>query len=219
MVSLPDHLRSIPLGEEKLPREVMEAHQRSRLIEAAIEVFAEKGYAATTIDDLVASGKTGVGTFYAHFDGKENCLLAVYDAIVAEGRERVLQAAGEADSWRLAVCFGLKHLLDWLAANPARGRVACVEILAAGPAGTARQNVTLQSAVEALRKGRAEAPATAQLPASLEHTTVNGIAWLLGRKLATGGAGDLPSLYGELAELVLEPYLGEAEARSVVADT
>ncbi len=74
MASLPEHLRPIPAGREKLSREVMEEHQRKRVVEAAIVVFAEKGYPGTTVDDLVNAARVGVGSFYALFGGKKSAL-------------------------------------------------------------------------------------------------------------------------------------------------
>jgi len=81
-----------PVGRTKLPREVMKSHRRERVLDAATEVFAKRGYPATTVDRIVAAGKVGVGSFYAHFDGKEDCFLAVYDRIVADARERISAA-------------------------------------------------------------------------------------------------------------------------------
>ncbi len=53
--SLPPHLSGQPVGADSLPREVLAEHQRQRILDAAIEVFATRGYRRTTIDHLVAS--------------------------------------------------------------------------------------------------------------------------------------------------------------------
>lgn len=217
MATLPDHLRPIPAGRQKLPREVMTEHQRARLLEAAISVFAEKGYSGTTVDDLIAAGRVGVGSLYAHFDGKEKCLLAAFDLIVAEAQEEVLKDASEAGSWAAGICSGLRNLLGWLALNPSRGRVALVEIQTGGPAAHSRYEQALGKAVEALRKGRGASQAR-ELPDSLEETTVNGVAWLLHRHLAVGDAESLPGLFAELGDLILEPYLGREQAQAVIEE-
>jgi AcrR family transcriptional regulator len=47
---------------------------RARLIEAAIEVFAEKGYARTTVDDIAERAGSTRATFYLHFKAKSDVL-------------------------------------------------------------------------------------------------------------------------------------------------
>ncbi len=45
---------------------------RERVAAAALEVFSEKGYAATSIDDIVERAGTTRGAFYYYFEGKED---------------------------------------------------------------------------------------------------------------------------------------------------
>lgn len=47
---------------------------RNRLVEAAIEVFAEKGYARTTVDDIAERAGSTRATFYLHFKAKSDLL-------------------------------------------------------------------------------------------------------------------------------------------------
>lgn len=47
-----------------------------RLIEAARTLFAERGYAAVSVNDLCARAKVAKGSFYRYFDSKEAVLLA-----------------------------------------------------------------------------------------------------------------------------------------------
>jgi len=52
---------------------------RDRLIDAAMNLFWEKGYANTSMSDLLAAAKANSGSFYHFFPGKEDLLLAVLD--------------------------------------------------------------------------------------------------------------------------------------------
>src|ERR1700753_3251487 len=60
------------------PRGRMRAAQReftrARIVEAAIEVFAEKGYARTTVDDIASRAGSTRATFYLHFRAKSEIL-------------------------------------------------------------------------------------------------------------------------------------------------
>jgi TetR/AcrR family transcriptional repressor of nem operon len=52
---------------------------RERLIDAAMALFWEKGYANTSMSDLLTSAKANSGSFYHFFPSKEDLLLAVLD--------------------------------------------------------------------------------------------------------------------------------------------
>lgn len=49
------------------------------LIEAGMTCFAEKGYAATTLGDIVARTGHTKGAFYGHFESKEQLFLHILD--------------------------------------------------------------------------------------------------------------------------------------------
>jgi len=183
---------------------------------AAVEVFAEKGYPATTVDDLVAAARTSVGSFYAFFNGKEECLIAVYRQVVDDAKAAMTVAAEPAPTWPEQVCLGLRELLDWVKAEPASAKIALVEIQTGGPTALARYEEKMTDAAEFLRRGRALLESSRRLPDSLEQTIVNGVAWLLHRRLGAGEEDSVPALFEELGMLILEPYLGESGAREAV---
>jgi AcrR family transcriptional regulator len=54
---------------------------RLRLVSALAAASAEKGYAATTIADIVRHARVSKRTFYEHFADKEDCLLAGYQHV------------------------------------------------------------------------------------------------------------------------------------------
>jgi AcrR family transcriptional regulator len=54
---------------------------RLRLVSALATAAAEKGYAATTIADIVRHARVSKRTFYEHFADKEACLLAGYQHV------------------------------------------------------------------------------------------------------------------------------------------
>lgn len=65
---------------------------RERILNAAIKVFAQKGYHAARMDDIVAEAGASKGGVYFHFPGKEQLFLALIDAF-AEKLENRLKAA------------------------------------------------------------------------------------------------------------------------------
>lgn len=63
----------------------------ARLLEAGAAVFAERGYHATRVDDVVARARTSHGNFYLYFSGKEDLFetlaRTVADAMTAQADE------------------------------------------------------------------------------------------------------------------------------------
>ena len=65
---------------------------RSRLIESAAQLFAERGYEGTSIQDVARAAGLTTGAIYSNFRGKREVLLAA----IAEPAEAMAGAVGEA---------------------------------------------------------------------------------------------------------------------------
>ncbi|EKF25598.1 bacterial regulatory s, tetR family protein [Mycolicibacterium hassiacum DSM 44199] len=64
---------------ERWTRERRLEHTRSLLLDAAEDVFAEKGFTAATLDDIAHAAGYTKGAIYKHFATKEELFLAVSD--------------------------------------------------------------------------------------------------------------------------------------------
>lgn len=64
---------------ERWTRERRLEHTRTLLLDAAEEVFAEKGFTAATLDDIASAAGYTKGAIYKHFATKEDLFLAVSD--------------------------------------------------------------------------------------------------------------------------------------------
>ena len=53
--------------------------KKDRIIEAAARVFAQKGYAGSSVADIAVKAEIGKGTIYAYFDSKEDLFFAVFE--------------------------------------------------------------------------------------------------------------------------------------------
>jgi AcrR family transcriptional regulator len=216
MASLPEHL--MPAAERApLPREVRLQHQRRNILDASIEVFAKRGYPATTIDHIVAAARVAYASFYEIFNGKQDCFLQCYERIVGEFWERISDAVPPSAPWLEQVCAALRATLETIAAEPLSARVALVEVQTGGPEALALYERTHDALVPLLRPGREFSPAPEALPETLEEATIGGVAWLLHQRLVGGEVGELEALHPELVEIVLGPYLGEPEAARIAA--
>jgi AcrR family transcriptional regulator len=65
---------------------------RERLFRAALDLFAKKGFAETTVEDITNSADLGKGTFFNYFPSKEHILLAFSEMQLAKLQAAVEQA-------------------------------------------------------------------------------------------------------------------------------
>jgi len=202
----PNPAGRLPSGRHGLPREAVTASQRGRLIEAMAHVVAEKGYAATTVADVVERAGVSRRTFYEQFNDKEACFLAAYDAGLAAVLARIGQTAGAPAApggppltgWRDRARAGVVGFLDLLAAEPAFARALQVEILTAGPAALERRAGMLATFGAVWRSvheaARAEDPGLPPLPDEVFAVLTAGIEELVRDRLCREGASALPAL-------------------------
>jgi AcrR family transcriptional regulator len=74
------------------------AHNRAAILEAAREVFAELGYDAAGVRDVIRRTDLASGTFYNYFPDKESVFRAVLDESAREIRRRLHAARASADT-------------------------------------------------------------------------------------------------------------------------
>jgi len=73
-------------GESLLPPPRQERSRRKReaLLDATLATFAERGYEASTIDEIGRRAGVAVGGFYLHFRSKRQALLVLMDRLLGE---------------------------------------------------------------------------------------------------------------------------------------
>ena len=75
-------------------RERRRTETRERIFRAALDLFAERGFMETTVEDITEAADVGKGTFFNYFPTKEH-VLATYGAERLATVERALQEARE----------------------------------------------------------------------------------------------------------------------------
>jgi AcrR family transcriptional regulator len=67
---------------------------QQRILDAATEVFATRGFSAATMADVVAGSGASIGSIYHHFGGKNELFLAIFEQM-ANAVDRRIEAAME----------------------------------------------------------------------------------------------------------------------------
>jgi AcrR family transcriptional regulator len=88
------------------------ASTRKALVDVAERLFTEQGYAATSLDAIVAGADVTKGALYHHYSGKQALFEAVFERVEAAGVQSIQEAlTGGQDPWDKALS-GLRAFLE-----------------------------------------------------------------------------------------------------------
>jgi AcrR family transcriptional regulator len=189
-------------------------NQRERMLAAAAQAVAERGYAHTNVADIIAIARVSRRTFYEHFRDKEDCLLAAYDAVVQQLFRAVSDAYLAERDWCDRVQAGLAALAEFVTDEPDFARMAFLEAPLALAAGRKRRADAMALFASFLEPERGR-PTKLEVPHLTVEVIVGGLYEVIYSRLA---AGQPERLLDELPEIVycaLVPFAGHAEAQAV----
>jgi AcrR family transcriptional regulator len=98
-------------------REATKQANRAAILEAAREVFADLGYGAATVRDIVRRTDLATGTFYNYFPDKEAVFRALLEESAREVREAVRAARRQATDVESFVRDGYRAYFGFLATD------------------------------------------------------------------------------------------------------
>lgn len=171
---------------------------RARLLEGMARAVAAKGYADTTIADIVREASVSRRTFYENFADKAECLIALYE--VASGNAiAVLRAAIDPHSdWEAQVEQAMGAYFGVLARNPVLLRTLFIDILGLGIPGLAvRRRANQQLAdlmLDMVNNRPGERKRKAPLQPTMAMAVVGGINEMVLQAIEQERAGELQSL-------------------------
>jgi AcrR family transcriptional regulator len=200
---------STPRGRHAPPLEIRQDRQRRRLFAAAAAVFARNGFADATAEAIAREAGMSKATFYEHFDNKEDCIIALFDAAIGV-LVAAMRAAGESHSSEPPVqrIQATTHaLLQALADFPDEAQTLLVEIVGAGPRAMARRDAALDEVaryIEEVNVADVERGAAPRLSSPHDAFAVVGaVVELASRQLRTGRPADIRELEPVVGRLVL----------------
>jgi AcrR family transcriptional regulator len=188
-------------GPHGLAPEVVQGIQRERLLKATVEVVSRKGYAATTVRDLLAASGLSRRTYYDLYGDKEACYLDAFAEIASQIEATVGAAIEQGRDGRAKVRLALEALVDFCAEEPAAACACLVESLAAGPAGRKARTSLIERLAGVLGPGLSELRPDDPIPALTGRATIGGVFELLYGPLARHDVGRLRELTTQIGEL------------------
>jgi AcrR family transcriptional regulator len=183
---------------------------RARLLDAAAEVFAERGFRAATVDQIVAAAELSKGTFYWNFAAKEDLFLALLEERIDQPARALMAITRDAPAEQptaSAVNEGLAQLLGkerqlllllheyWAAAarDPQLGSRY-----------RERQLALREALAEALASRHAKTGVPLGVPARDLATAFVALAEGLASAALIDSEAVSPGLYGEILSLVYD---------------
>jgi AcrR family transcriptional regulator len=179
------------------PRAEAERNQRERLFAAMVATVAEKGYEAATVADLVEMSGVSRSAFYRHFEDKQACFLAAIEALVEPAIQTVqggLEMPGDKEVGKQA----FEALIEKIVRQSAASKMCFVEIYAAGPAGVALVDRTLDSFEALIKQLLDSIPGHEGMPPEIVRAIVGGIQKVIHKRLYRGQEEELLGLTSQL---------------------
>jgi AcrR family transcriptional regulator len=162
-----------------------------------MELCAERGYHAVSVAGVSSRAQVSSATFYAEFDGKEDCLLAAYQAAAGRLFGEMGQLLGSRD-WSAAARGALETLLRGVEREPAAAHVLLVEARGAGPRlaeERLRTLETLEASIDRFLDLGAMKGDTLDIPA---RAIFGGVRGLIIRHLLARAEDELPAVLDDM---------------------
>ena len=103
-----------PLGK----RDQTKILNRQQILEAAKTLFAEKGFEATNVRDIIHESNLSPGTFYNYFQSKEEIFEVLTDEIIAEVRNQIQESYKNVKMDRDEINKAVKRFFQVFLGNP-----------------------------------------------------------------------------------------------------
>jgi AcrR family transcriptional regulator len=184
--------------------------QRRRLFAAAAAVFARAGYADATAEAIAREAGMSKATFYEHFDNKEDCIIALFDAaigVVSHAMQSAVAAYGASNGPSTTVHAAVHAFLQALVDFPDEAQTLLVEIVGAGPRAMERRDAALDrvaAAIDAINRADAERGAAPRFGSPHDAFAIVGaVVELASRQIRTGRPASIAELEPVVERLVL----------------
>jgi AcrR family transcriptional regulator len=186
---------------------------RSRLIEAMAKSCAKRGYAETTIEDVVDDARLTREDFDRHFASKEACAVEAVETILGKTMVEISAAYSADMSEAESTLGGLRAILELFAAHPALASMAMIHSRQMMPErGLAVYESGFTVLTSMLDRLRDNLVGDSDMPNVATRAAIGGAEALVRRELAAGRAERLPQLLPDLVYSAAVALLGREDA-------
>jgi AcrR family transcriptional regulator len=208
----------LPRGRHGLPAGVVARSQRTRIMYATAEVTMTKGYANTTVADIVAEAGVARDVFYQHFTDKQHAFLEAQQHPTQHILDVCASAYFSGESWPERLWNGLDALLGLIASMPAISHLRLVACYAAGPVAIRRAEEITRSFTIFIEEGYRYRPEAQQLPRLTSEAVTAAAFEIIQRHAMRQDFAGLPPRLPQIIYIALAPFTGPEEAIRLVGE-
>ena len=209
-------LPRLPRGRHGLSPGAVARSQRTRIILGTAQVTMEKGYANTTVADIVAAAGVAKDAFYRHFSDRQQAFLEAQQYPSQHILDTMAGAYFSVEQWPERIWRALDALLELVAEHPAMAHLRLVECYAAGAAAIRRAEDIIRSFTLFLEEGYRYRPEANGLPRLFSQAISGAIFELIQHDVATGHATEVRRRLPQLSYVAIAPFAGPLQARELV---
>lgn len=188
--------------------------QRTRILCAMVEVDYVPGSGSPTVKSIIARAKVSRRTFYELFDDRHDCMLGVFNEMVAEITDLASEAYHAERDWTDRVRAGLLILLVFFEREPELSRLCVIQSLAGDAALLARRGELIDKLAAIVDQGRVAARAGRELSPITAEGIVGAVSAILHTRLLQRSPVCPAELLGPLMSMIVLPYLGPSAAHA-----
>ena len=206
----------LPRGRHGVPAAAVMRSQRTRILHATAEVMMRKGYANSTVTQIVSAARISRAVFYAHFTDKQQTLLEAQQASTQHALDACNAVFSTTEVWPTRIWGALRALLGLVAANPTLSHLCLVECYAAGSAAVRNAEETPRLFTGFLQEGYRCRPGARERPGLSSEAITGAIFQMIQRQVARGETDALPRRLPELAYIAIAPFTGPGKAAGMI---
>ena len=192
---------SMPYRSTEKTRRQKDA-KRTAMMQAAVRVFAQKGYHAATVRDIVSEADVAIGTFYFYFPDKETLFVHLFEETAAFLLQAIDQALISRPSFPAQVEAAVQAYVNVAFYEPAVVQLLLIGGMGSGPSLSERRAEYREKLVRAWQRA---------LNAALEHKQIEPQNTRRTAEALVGG-------YDEIVYNLLSSPQAEQERTAAVRD-
>jgi len=206
----------LPPGRPHLPgARVAELH-RQRILYATAQVAHEKGYAASTVGDIMKLASVDGRAFYRQFADKQEAFAAVHELGFQRVMDVTAKAFFSAEGWPQRSWEAGRALTQLLQENPLVAHVGFVEAYAVGSRAVQRIEDSHTAFMFFLQEGLLQQPGAIPPSRTAMEAIISAVFEIIYLQVRAGEQPRLAAMLGPVMHLWLTPFLGVQEADAFI---
>ena len=202
---------ALPRGRRapRLPGAMVKRVQQERILYATAGVITAKGYANTTVADIVAAAGVSREVFYAHFHDKQEAFDDTFERFF----EQIMAASasaffGSAGTWEDRVWEAGRAITRFVVSAPSLCHFGFVECYAPGPASARRTDDLILGFTMFTEAGYRVRPEAAQVPRLVSEALTGVGMEEIAFHIRHDRVAEVPALLPLAVYIILTPFVG-----------